>query len=82
MYTIEFTQEARKDLAKLTKETQIRVSAALDRIMIRPHAHVVRLVGSPHYRLRVGAYRIIIDIRQETLLILVIEIGHRKDIYK
>jgi mRNA interferase RelE/StbE len=43
---------------------------------------VKKLVGDPGYRLRVGEYRVIIDIYKDKLVILVIKIGHRKNIYK
>jgi len=43
---------------------------------------VIKLVGDPGYRLRVGDYRVILDIDEGNLFILVIKIGHRKKIYK
>lgn len=45
--------------------------------MIRPESYVSKLVGDPGYKLRVGDYRIIIDIDNNNLLILVIKIAHR-----
>jgi mRNA interferase RelE/StbE len=51
-------------------------------IKIRPQVHVTKLVGDPGYRLRVGDYRVILDIDEGNLFILVINIGHRKKIYK
>jgi mRNA interferase RelE/StbE len=39
-------------------------------------------VGEPGFRLRVGDYRVLMDIDQGRLMILVIKVGHRKDIYK
>jgi len=82
MYTIFFTPTAEKSLFKLEKNMQVRIIATLDRIKFRPHAFVLRLAGSRYFRLRVGDYRIILDIQQERLLIIVIELGHRKNIYK
>jgi len=43
---------------------------------------VTKLVGDSGYRLRVGDYRVILDIDEGNLIILVIKIGHRKKIYK
>jgi len=43
---------------------------------------VTKLVGDPGYRLRVGDYRVILDIDEGNLIILVIKIAHRKKIYK
>jgi len=81
-YEIIFTDTSRKQFKKLEKDIQERIIKALERIRIRPEAYVKKLVGDPGYRLRVGEYRVIIDIKKEKLVILVIKIGHRKNIYK
>ena len=81
-YEIIFTDTSRKQFKKLEKDIQERIIKALERIRIRPEAHIKKLIGGPGYRLRVGEYRIILDIEKEKLIILVIKIGHRKNIYK
>jgi len=81
-YEIFFTDKAKKQLVKLEKNDQERIIKSLERIRIRPESYVTKLVGDPGYRLRVGDYRVIIDIDKGQLLILVIKIGHRKNIYK
>jgi len=81
-YEIIFTDTSRKQFKKLEKDIQERIIKALERIRIRPEAYIKKLVGDPGYRLRVGEYRIILDIEKEKLIILVIKIGHRKNIYK
>ncbi len=82
MYSIEFTQLAQKQFNKLSKDIKIRVVATLKRIRVRPYPHVKKLVGSPFFRLRVGRYRVILDIKDDVLIILVVGLGHRKNIYK
>ena len=82
MYEIIFSQKAKKQLFKLEKNTQERIITTLERIRIRPEAYITKLVGDPGYKLRVGGYRLIMDIDNNNLLILVIKVGHRKDIYK
>jgi len=77
-YEIVFTDTSRKHFKKLEKNVQERIINALERIRIRPEAHVKKLIGDPGYRLRVGEYRVIIDIYKDKLIILVIKIGHRK----
>jgi len=77
-YEIIFTNTSRKQFKKLEKDIQERIIKALERIRIRPEAHIKKLVGDPG----VGEYRIILDIEKEKLIILVIKIGHRKNIYK
>ena len=82
MYEIGFSVTAEKQLYKLEKEAQIRIISTLERIRVRPYSYVKRLAGSPYFRLRAGDYRVILDIKENTLMIFVIEVGHRKDIYK
>ena len=81
-YEITFTDTSRKQFRKLEKDVQERIITALERIRIRPESFVKKLVGDPGYRLRVGDYRVILDIQESELVILVIKIGHRKNIYK
>jgi len=82
MYEILISDTAEKQLEKLDKQIQERIIRSLERIRIRPEAYVERLVGDPAYKLRVGDYRVIMDISKEKLLVLVIKIGHRSRIYK
>jgi mRNA interferase RelE/StbE len=81
-YSIIYSKTALKQLKKLERYDQERIIAALERIRIRPEAYVKRLVGISGYRLRVGEYRVIMDIDKGRLLILVITVGHRKMIYQ
>ena len=82
MYEIIFSEKAENQLKKLEKNIQERILATLERIRIRPEAYVSRLVDDTGYKLRIGDYRVIIDINQNKLMILVIKVGHRKNIYK
>ena len=81
-YEIIFSDNAFKQIKKLEKSIQERIIKVLERIRIRPESFVTKLIGDPGYRLRVGEYRVIIDIDKERLFILVIKIGHRSRIYK
>tara|TARA_Y100000310_G_C20696429_1_gene826063 strand:- start:1909 stop:2160 length:252 start_codon:yes stop_codon:yes gene_type:complete len=82
MYETFLTNEAKKFLKKLNVKDQKRIISTLERCRVRPHSYVKKLVASPYFRLRVGDYRVILDIKGDKLLIIVIEIGHRKNIYK
>jgi len=81
LYLVVFSEKAKKQFLKLEKDIQKRIIASLDRIKIRPGAYVTKLVGDNSYRLRVGDYRIIMDIDKGKLVILIIKVGHRKKIY-
>ncbi len=81
MYELLISDRAEKQLEKLEKQIQERIISALERIRIRPESYVERLVGDTAYKLRVGDYRVIMDVSKEKLLILVIKIGHRSRVY-
>jgi len=80
-YEIIFSDKALKQLKKMERNVQERIIVALERIRIRPEAYVTKLVGDLGYRLRVGDYRIIMDVDNKELHILVLKVGHRKKIY-
>lgn len=81
MYSLIYSELALKQLKKLDKETQARILAVLERCHILPYHHVKKLVSLPYFRLRVGDYRVILEIKEERLIVYVIEVGHRKNIY-
>ena len=81
-FQVEFSNKGLKQLTKLERDIQERVVVALERIRVRPQAYVKRLVGTPYYRLRVGDYRVILDVDNGKLIILVIYVGHRKKVYQ
>ena len=82
MFNLFFTAESKKFLKKLNKKDSKRIISTLERCRIRPHSHIKKLVASPYFRLRIGIYRVILDIKGDKLLIIVIEIGHRRNVYK
>ena len=82
MFDLYFTAESKNFLKKLNKQDSKRIISTLERCRVRPHAHVKKLISSPYFRLRVGDYRVILDIKAGKLLIIVVDIGHRKNIYK
>ncbi len=82
VYEIRWTVIASKQFGKLGKTIQKRISDKLDSIRENPFLHVTRLVGFDAYKIRVGDYRIITTIERNTLVILILKVGHRKSIYK
>lgn len=81
-YKIIILPVAQYQLEKLEKNVQERILNSLERIKMRPYDFVKKLVGSPLYRLRVGDYRVILKIVNDTMIVYVVEVGHRKNIYK
>jgi len=84
MYTYEFTPQALKDLKKLPKNIQRTLVKKLDFFIAskRPLAFAHHLINFEigQYRFRVGDYRIVFDLEDETFVILAV--GHRREIYK
>jgi len=82
VYEIILAKSVEKYLDKLNSKERERILIALDKLRIRPEAYLIRLVGEKNYKFRVGNYRLIIDLDNNRLSILVIKIGHRRNIYK
>ncbi len=82
MYDIILAKSVEKFLDKLDAKDRERIIIALRKLRIRPESYLKRLVGEKSYKFRVGNYRLIVDLNKNQLLILVINIGHRRNIYK
>ncbi len=81
MYAIHYTPNAEKQISKLEKQMQERIFAALERARLRPDHFFVKLTGWNEYRMRVGDYRIIADLQKDVLVILVVKVGKRENVY-
>ncbi|MBI2670759.1 type II toxin-antitoxin system RelE/ParE family toxin [Candidatus Woesearchaeota archaeon] len=81
MYDIVFTNKAEREFKKLEKNIQERIVSSLERCRLRPESHFERLVGDKGFKLRVGDYRVIADIIHDKIIILILKVGHRKNIY-
>ncbi len=86
MYKIEFLEEAYKEFKKLDRPVQEIIKNKLDKLAQNPETlknNIKQLKGkySGLFRLRVGNYRIIYKMYNEKLLIVIVRIGHRKEIY-
>jgi mRNA interferase RelE/StbE len=73
MYSIEFTKKAESELYKSQRDVQERIIKSLERIKIRPYDYVEKLVGEPGFKFRIGDYRLILDINNYKLIILVLK---------
>ncbi|MDD3293034.1 MAG: type II toxin-antitoxin system RelE/ParE family toxin [Candidatus Pacebacteria bacterium] len=86
MYTLIYSTGAEKDLAGLPKDVAVRIHTSLKKIKENPYNHVKKLEGTfavPLYSFKVGReYRCILTIEDNKMVIFVIEIGHRKNIYR
>jgi mRNA interferase RelE/StbE len=80
-YTVIWTEKALKNLKPLPKKTAARIVAAVERIRDEPQDHVQQLRGSPYFKLRVGGYRVILNIRKKVLIVYVVKVGKRENVY-
>lgn len=84
MYEIFITPYARRQLKKLPAKAVKEIRSSLEYLAQDPYEasnDVKKLQGRSGYRLRVGDYRVIYELENKRLIIQVLEIAHRKDIY-
>lgn len=82
MYKVNFDEKAVEYLEKLPKDIRKRIYNKVISTKNNPFHFFEKLEGRPEFKLRVGNYRIIADINSSEVRILVLYIGHRKNIYK
>jgi mRNA interferase RelE/StbE len=85
VYRILFTKSADKTLRKLPRNTAQRIRRSLDDLATNPYAEhldVTKLQNRPGYRLRVGDWRVIYEIENDQLIILVLLVGSRGEVYR
>lgn len=85
MHRVLFTKSAERALLKLQRPIADRIREKLTLIAKEPYAHhseVTKLQNRPGYRLRVGDWRVIYDIRNEEMVVLVLKIAPRGEVYR
>ncbi|WP_421995817.1 type II toxin-antitoxin system RelE family toxin [Reyranella sp.] len=85
MWSVEYSSEALKTLIRMDRAIAKRLRSkivALARNPLAANNNVKKLVGIDGYRLRVGDWRIIYTLRHEVLTVVVVRVGHRKEIYQ
>jgi mRNA interferase RelE/StbE len=83
-YLIEFRPVVLKSLKRFPKRDLIKIKKKIEKLGKNlPALNVTKMKGNnPFHRIRCGNYRIIYEIHADQLVILVVKVGHRKDIYK
>jgi mRNA interferase RelE/StbE len=83
MYSVEFSKIAVKDYRKIPSRFVTAIDKAIEPLCknARPVGSK-KLFNSPYYRIRVGDYRILYEIHADKLIILLLRIRHRKEVYK
>ena len=82
-YSVSIKQSAAKQLEKLAGDDQQRIIAAIEQLKTYPSAgSVLKGEFSGLRRIRVGAYRVVYEVQNQQLVVLVIRIGHRREVYR
>jgi mRNA interferase RelE/StbE len=81
VFQIIWSESAARQLGKLDRSVAKRILEQVQTLESDPLRSLRRLVGVPYYRLRVGDFRVIVEVAHDRLLILVLRVGHRSSIY-
>jgi mRNA interferase RelE/StbE len=86
-WKIDYTADARRSLARLDKAISARIIGFMERRVAAlndPTQIGERLKGElrPFWRYRVGDYRVVCDLKKEIITVLVVRVGHRREIYR
>jgi len=82
-YSVSIKQSAAKALAKIVRDDRLRIIDAIDQLRTNPAAGgVLKGEYAGLRRIRVGNYRVIYEVQDQQLVVLVIRIGHRREVYR
>jgi mRNA interferase RelE/StbE len=84
LYKIEWKRSAKKELEQLPKNAILKALSIVETLANDPHPNdSIKMSGTDHtYRIRFGNYRLIYNVMDQILIIEVIRVGHRKDVYR
>ena len=83
LFTIELISTARKSLKKLSQKDQVLIYTVIETLKTNPTPpKSLKLHGRDGYRIRMGDLRLLYTIQRGKLLILIIDVGHRREIYR
>jgi mRNA interferase RelE/StbE len=81
-YKIEIKKSAVKEISKLPQKELIKILSEIKLLANNPRPFgAIKLSGDDKFRLRVGNYRILYQIFDEKLIVIIVKVGHRKDVY-
>ena len=82
-YRLSFKRSVTKDFRSIPQEDVRRILLRIDALALEPRPQgCQKLTGKERYRVRVGRYRIVYEIRDEVLLVIVVAVAHRKGVYR
>ncbi len=83
-YVVELRPAAARALRKLPRDDQRRIGARIDALALAPRPAGARRLAGPErfHRIRVGDYRVVYQVSDKLLTVLVVKIGHRREVYR
>jgi mRNA interferase RelE/StbE len=82
-YELVFKKSVARDLRELPKKDLQRVLARIRELSANPRPQACeKLSGLPRYRIRQGNYRIVYEIQDQRLVVLIVKVAHRKSVYR
>ncbi|MHC4675470.1 MAG: type II toxin-antitoxin system RelE family toxin [Planctomycetota bacterium] len=82
-YAVKILRSAWKQIAKIDRQDQAQIIAGIRALADNPRPPgSKKLSGRPAWRIRIGAYRVIYEILDQQLLVLVVTVGHRREVYR
>jgi len=82
-YELVFKQSVAKDLRPIPKKDLARILRRIESLRDDPRPPgSEKLSGRERYRIRQGVYRIIYEVKDKTLIVIVVKVGHRKQVYR
>lgn len=83
MYQVQISNRAAKALEKLPDGSFERITKAIQELAENPRPPgCKKMKGRQGYRIRVGDYRVVYEIEDDKLLVLIIDVGHQREIYR
>lgn len=81
-YKVVFKRSVAKDLRRISNQDVARILSRIEALALDPRLGAEKLSGQEKYRIRQGVYRIIYEIVGQELIVVVVKVGHRRDVYK
>jgi mRNA interferase RelE/StbE len=82
-YSLVITPKAERAFLALDKTLQARITEAMNALSVNPRPHgCLKMSGEDSYRVRVGKYRIVYEIHDRTITVIVVKIAHRREAYR
>lgn len=82
-YEIQFKKSVAKDLRAIPKKDVKKILERIDALAVNPRSEgCIKLSGQERHRTRQGVYRIVYEVKDAEIVVVVVKVGHRSQVYK